>query len=372
MNILRSVLYKSLVKPYYKRNAGLLCFVYYIMFLAVASGVREYHYALIRGMLTSPSFLLIVLFMWLAYAIKCAQFIVTTLRQPEFSFLYMLSLVNAGTVYRLLLQVQLILFLPVLTYVIAILGVGYHEHWYTPSLIVLIFNVSVCVISAWWYLYLLRNHGAIPFEIRWKLPALLQRKYYTGFLFRYVLENCKALYLVIKIYNCLILYLMLDNRNPGGDQDLRMIVLFYSFGLLGHGVLIHRLKEMENTRMIFYRGLPVSTGRRLVEYGWFCFCLLIPEMITIISRTPAFLYYSEACFLVFFGYAILLLLNSLQLFNYTGLKDYLLAVAQILFAVIIAMISRQLYALSVLLFFIAIGIFFRRYYLFEPRPNNAL
>jgi hypothetical protein len=151
-----------------------------------------------------------------------------------------------------------------------------------------------------------------------------------------------------------------------------MMVLFYSFGLLGHGILIHRLKEMENTRMAFYRGLPVSAGRRLAEYGWFYFCLLLPEMITIISRTPAFLYYSEAGFLIFFGYGVLLLLNSLQLFNYTGLKDYLVAVAQILFAVIIAMISRQLYALSVLLFVIAISIFFRRYYLFEPLPNNAL
>ena len=159
---------------------------------------------------------------------------------------------------------------------------------------------------------------------------------------------------------------MLHNRNPVKDQDLRMVVLFFSVGMLGHGVLIHRLKEIENTRLTFYRGLPESLTRRFVQYGWFYFCLFIPEIITIASRTPAFLLYSEASFFVFFGYGILLLLNSLQLFNYTGWKDYFITTLQIFFAVIIGLIPNCLYELSVLFFLLSIIIFFRRYYLFEP------
>jgi hypothetical protein len=319
----------------------------------------------------NPSFLAVVLVAWLAYAIKCAQFIVLTLRNPAFSYLYLLSLAHTRKVYWLLLQMQLILYLPVLSYLLIILRVGYHEHWYAPSNLALLFSLSVCAVSAWWYLYLLRNRRTVSWGITWKLPSLLKRKYYTNFLISYVLENCKVLFLVIKIYNCITLYLMLNNRNPAEDQDLRLEALFFSVGMLGHGILIHRLKEMENTRMSFYRGLPISIGRRFAQYGWFYCCLFIPEILTIASRTPDCLYYSEACFFIFFGYGILLLLNSLQLFNYSGLRDYLKTVAQILFAVIIAMIPNRLYELSILFFLLSVILFFRRYYLFDPQQNNG-
>jgi hypothetical protein len=365
MNIQFAVLYSSFIKPFYRQHAALLCFFYYIMTLAVGN-LTEYHYSLIRGMMLNPSFLMAVMAAWLVYALKCAQFIVLTLRNPAFSYLYMLSLANARKVYWLLLLVQGILFLPVLSYAIIVLGVGYHEHWYAQSGSVLLFNVSVCALSAWWYLYLLRKPGVIPFGITWKLPSLLKRRHYESFLNRYILEKGKMLFLVIKGYNCATLYLMLDGRNPALHQDLRMEFLFFSIGILGHGVLIHRIKEMENTGMAFYRGLPVSLNRRFAQYGWFYFCLFIPEIATIISRTPASLSYTEAGFLLFFGYGILLLLNSLQLYNYSGLKDYLKTIAQIFFAVMIAMIVRQLYALSVLFFLLSVIIFYRRYYRFDP------
>ncbi|HEX6431864.1 MAG TPA: hypothetical protein VF008_29435 [Niastella sp.] len=257
-------------------------------------------------------------------------------------------------------------------YLVIILGVGYHEHWYAQSNGVLLFNLSLCALSAWWYLYLLRNPGAVPLGITWKMPSLLQRRHYVNFLIRYILENCKVLFLVIKIYNCATLYLMLNNRNPAQEQDVRMEVFFFSVGMLGHGVLIRRLKEMENASMAFYRGLPLSLNRRFAQYGWLYFCLFIPEIVTIILRTPASLDYSEAGFFIFFGYGILLLLNSLQLYNYSGLKDYLKTIAQIFFAVIIAMIVRQLYALSVLFFLLSVIIFYRRYYRFDPGQISAV
>ena len=165
---------------------------------------------------------------------------------------------------------------------------------------------------------------------------------------------------------------MLENRNPAKEEDLRMFVLFFSIGMLGHGVLIHRLKEVENNQLEFYRGLPISVGKRFGGYAWLYFCLFIPEIVTIATRTPAFLYYSEAFFFMFFGYGILLLLNSLQLYNYTGLKDYLKTVMQVFFAVIIAMVVRRLYELSFLFFTLAVVLFFIRYYRFEPRQKNDL
>jgi hypothetical protein len=67
--------------------------------------------------------------------------------------------------------------------------------------------------------------------------------------------------LAIKIYNFGILYLMVVNQTPF-EHDLSMILLFFSFGLLGHSVLIHHFRVMEETRLSFYRGLPVSLFSR--------------------------------------------------------------------------------------------------------------
>jgi len=375
MNIQRRVLFSSLVKPFYRQHAVLFCFFFYMMTLAVGRangvGLLEYHYSLIRGMLMNPPFLFAVLAAWLLYAVKCAQYIAGNLRKPAFSYLYLLSLENGRKVYWLLLQAQLVLFLPVFSYLIFILKVGYREHWNIQSTGILLFVLSVCAISAWWHFYLLRNPTAAHFRIRWKLPIQKER-YYVNFLFRFILEKSKVLFLIIKGYNCITLYLMLDGRNPARDQDLRMEALFFSIGILGHGVLIHRLKEMENNQLAFYRGLPVSLMRRFAQYSWFYFCLFIPELIIILFRTPSFLSYSESGFLIILGYGILLLLNSLQLYHYTGLMDYLKTIVQIFFAVIIAMIVRQLYTLSFLFLLLSVIIFFRRYYRFEPGQNIAL
>lgn len=376
MSIQRSLLFKSLVAPYYRQNAALLCFVYYIMTLGVGRangvGMLEYHYALIRGMLTAPSFLITVFALWLVYAVKCAQFVASSLHKPAFSYLYQLLLVDTKKVYRLLLQVQLMLFLPVLSYLVFVMGIGFHEHWYIPATLALLFNIVVCVAGAGWYLYLLKRPGAFPFQIKWKWPSILKRKYYVSFLLRYVLEKGKMLFLVTKLYNCAALYLMLAGRDPARHSDIRMMALFFSAGMLGHGILIHRLKEIENTGMSFYRSLPVSVSRRFAQYCLFYFCLFLPEIITIVARTPSCLQYEEAGFFIFFGFGILLLLNSLQLYNYPNLKSYLVNVTQLFFAVIIAMVSRQLYALSIIFFALAIILFFHRYYRFEPQQNPDL
>jgi hypothetical protein len=187
-------------------------------------GMLEYHYSLIRGMLTNAPFLLAVFGVWLAYALKCGQFVTSSLQKPAFSYLYQLSLVNKRKVYGLLLKVQLMLFLPVLSYLVAIMAIGYHEHWFMFANLALLFNVFVCIVSTGWYLYLIQRQGEFPFQIKWKLPSLLKRKSYTQFLLHYVIEKGKVQFLVTKLYNCATLYLMLAGRDPARHSDIRMMV----------------------------------------------------------------------------------------------------------------------------------------------------
>jgi hypothetical protein len=154
---------------------------------------------------------------------------------------------------------------------------------------------------------------------------------------------------------------MAGRNSPG--EDLRMVTLFFSFGVLGHGVLIHRIKEMENARLRFFRALPVSLGDRFMQYALFYFCIFLPDIVMIASLAPGHLYYSEAGFFIFLGYSILLLLNSLQLYHFKGMKEYLGVIVQVFLAIVIAVIPNRVHELSIGFFLLSVIIFFKRYYL---------
>ncbi len=62
MKAILHMMIKALVVPFYKDHAGMLIFVFFLMFGVVeASQVVNYHLALIHAMLSSGIFLLIVL-----------------------------------------------------------------------------------------------------------------------------------------------------------------------------------------------------------------------------------------------------------------------------------------------------------------------
>lgn len=368
MSITRTVLLKSLVKTFYRQNAGLLTFFLFMLLGAVGSaneaGLLEYHYALIRGMLINPGFLILVLLLWFLYAMKCKQFISQTLRTRGYSFLHTLSFMKTGKVFRLLLLVEALIYLPVLWYVLVIAGVGIHLHQYAQVVVVILFNLIVCLLSARWFLYLLHNPGTNRFAIRWKIPVLIRRKFYWTFFTRYLLNHRKALLLVIKLYNCGILYLMVS-RQLGEVYDLSMILLFYCFGMLGHGVIIHQFRDLEESRLSFYRGLPVSLAGRFIQYGCLYFILFIPEIITISRLTPAYLRPADALLFGFLGYGLLLLLNSLLFIKPFGKKQYLKIVVVIFFILFAGIVTGTMIWLTMLSFLFSVYLFFSRYYRYE-------
>ena len=79
---------KVIVGQFYQQHAGLLLFVFFIMFGIVEGSQLVYYYlSLIYGMLGSPVFLGIVFFIWVLYSFKCIQFTKTAMSLPQNSFL---------------------------------------------------------------------------------------------------------------------------------------------------------------------------------------------------------------------------------------------------------------------------------------------
>jgi hypothetical protein len=366
------ILNKSLVAPFYKQNAGLFAFFIFIMFGVVGRangvGLLEYHYSLIQAIMTNIPFLLFTLGAWFLYALKCAQFITDTLGKKEYTFLNILTLKKPVYTFWKMFVVQTMLLLPILLYVLISVWIGFLHSWWMHVIIILLFSLFLIFAGSWWNQHVLYRPGKQFLQMSRNLYPDSANSFYWLFLIRYIWNSRKTLFLVIKIVNCLVLYGLF--RDLSGDHpDLRMLILFYSFALLGHGVLIYIIRAMEESDLRFYRSLPFSLLHRFLQYALFYLVLFIPEILVVISLTPNHIPFGDAIFLVFFGYGIIQLLNSLLIIRFFKPSDYLKILSGIFLIIFISILTGIFQGLCVGLFFLSPYIFFRSYYRFEKKES---
>jgi len=370
----RALLHKALVRPYYKENAGLFLFIFILLFGVVAPSQQlNYHYHLILGMLNTPALFGLVMLVWYFYSEKCTRFILARLQSPELSFLDILNALPAGKIYRQLSRVYVGLFLPVYGYTLAVLGVAFYLGASGTMLLIALTLALLQGVQVRRILQRLRSPGRqhrIPRRLRFLSGK--RRAYgpsslpYWRIFIRYLVKEQKGLFLGIKLFNGSILYLLLhaQGQTPG-DYDLRMPILFYSIGLFGHGVLVYRLRALEETRLVFYRGLPISLPKRMLQYGLLYLVVLIPEMILISWLSPKLLHYVDAIEFVGWSYAVLLLLDSLLFVRPFPMKGYLKLLFCIFMIVYGGVLGGFFLLLTILTFLAATTLFFWSYYRYE-------
>ncbi len=369
MTISRSILVRSFVKPFYQRHAGLFVMVFVLMFGIVnildRAKFTDYHFFLIKGLLTNPFLFVLVLFLWLLYIKKTEQFTLNTLLSPEYSFLHILSVLEQKKLYYLMTGMQSLLLLPVLIYAAIIIPTGIYLHAYTGCLIIVIYLAAGILISARIYVTAILKPGK-PIRFGSILSLNLKSMPYWSFFIRFIAENKKLLFAGIKIYSCVILYEMIRNQTRI-VYDLRMILIFYSLGLLGHGLLIYQLREMEETRLSFYRTIPLSLLKRFMQYGMLYFILLIPEFVTIAALTPAYLHAGDAILFITFSFTLVLFLNSLLFIQIFRSKDYFKIILCVFFLIYFCVLSKTVGWFCFGLFLSSILIFVIGYYQFEKK-----
>ncbi len=327
-------------------------------------GLLEYHFTLIRAMLTDYKFLAFVLTAWLLYALKCEQFMAEKLQGKNYVFISLLNTKKTSFVFPRMLQVQLMFFLPVILYAVICIWIGITHQWYVHTLIVVLFILILSLAGAWRYDRMIRKNGIIRSLPLWKINSLVSKKFYARFVLQYIETRQKMLFLAIKLFSCLLLFGMLLNHSKE-EYDMSMFLLFYSFGLMGHGVLIYKIRQMEEFNLGFYRGLPVSLSSRLIQYATLCLILLIPEIIIITLMTPAHLDIVHALLMIFFGWGTLILLNSLLFIRLFKPFTYLKIISLFYLMVFIAVLTGLIIPFTICLFLFSVYLFSQNYYQFE-------
>lgn len=362
MNYPRSVLWKVLIRQYYRQNAGFFLFFFLFFFGIVAPSQQlAYHYAIILGILYTPALLVLVLFCWLLYAIKCIRWIIAAQQSPDHGFLHVLPLAGRMRAFRLLLEIQIILFLPIILYAITVVVIACIQTVWPVAVLIICFIVLICLISTSLFWYELFSPGRLT-RMHFLYGKTTRQKYtpYWSFLLHGLMTEHKALLAGIKLFGCGILYLLLKIQTPD-DYDIRMPFLVFSIALLGHGAPIYQTRRMEEEKLLFYRSMPVPLFNRLLQYMILYLVVFLPEIIIIGWLMPDHIRIKDALGFVLAGYSTLLLLNSCLFIGSLQRSDFVKLNVGIFGILYFGVLSDNLILLSGFFLLTAGGLFFRGY-----------
>jgi hypothetical protein len=322
MNTRPSVWTQILVKPFYREHAGFFLFVFLVFFGVVQPSAQLYfHYTLIRGILETPAFMILVAFAWALYALRVRRFILQTLQAPEALFL---SKANAGLPGPLTVQCAktgAALLGPVIGYAGIIIAVAITRKAPGKALEVAAYTALLIGAITWEMRRRLRYPGN-AISARSGKSGSGRMIPYGAILLRFLFIENKGVTGAVKVFSLGMLYFLLRIQTPE-DYDLRMPFLAFSLALFGHGILLFRCRQLETTRLLFYRSLPVSAIRRASQYALFGIILLAPEMILLGWLTPHPIQPADAAMFAAGGYGLLLTLNAILLARTLTAAEYL-------------------------------------------------
>lgn len=360
------IFYQSLVKPFYRENAGTFVFVFTMFFFVVGTvdgaGLLKYHYGLIKALLRIPVFLVAALLLWSFYARKCAVFITQLLQQPPYRFFSAFRNLPRRLQYALFAFTDFILLLPLIFYLVLVITEGFYLRHFTATMIVVTLLIACSTLLPAWHVYVL-NHleRSSHSKRRLKEPADNPTLFYSGILIRAVQQTQKLPWLGMKLYTGTVLYFTSTNNHLAPD-DLQLTFLLFSFGILASGVFINRLRRYEDQYLSFYRGLPVAVTKRFITYALCCGVLVLPEMVLLFFLSGRYINSSAAFFFGSYAFSTVLLLLSISFVKQMTFK-HLVAILLLLFFIgYFIMMASGIHLISPVFLLCALILFMTRYY----------
>ncbi len=367
MKAILHLMVKALVMPFYKNHAGLLFFVFFLMFGIVESTqIVFYHQSLIYGMLTSGIFLLIVLTIWLFYQLKSLHFLLKTSGEDSYLFLHHLAVMPSSQSFFCFFLISFLTFIPVFVYTIAIYALGIQHQFYISLAIVFLFQFALWLMNAWALNYTLRKKHIAA---RITLPTLTlpyqrtQLGIYAGYLFK----EEKSAVMLSKLFSLTLIYIIKETLEAG--DDFRIIGITWLFALLSHTYLINKLKVFEDQSLSWTRSLPISRAATFTTYFFLYALLMIPELLLLTGSIGKGLSIIQLLLLPAFSSAFLITIHS-YLFKPHRDPDKFVTYLFWLFMIFFMLVLSKMIWIAVAVFLLISFLSFKkRFYIYEPTED---
>ncbi|WP_147204768.1 hypothetical protein [Segetibacter aerophilus] len=276
-----AILQKVLVNYFFRVNAGLFMFAFFVLF-GLPYSVLAFHYSLITGVVQSQTFLALVMVVWLLYNIKCVDYISKQLKHQHQSFLFCLNCLPDKKNYLLQLYVQVQVYMPVLLYSIAIVAIALKQHHYLAAIEVILFNLMVLVLTPFLYLKVLQRKPLNYKGLAIPSLGLELRKPYFLYPLYFLLKDRKQMLLITKIFSLLLLYGFIQLYQPE-RADIRPVQLCLLITAAAHCAIVFEVRMFEDEYLQFSKNLPITLIGRFFKSIALYLILLLPEMVFLLK-----------------------------------------------------------------------------------------
>ncbi len=369
MNKTDHILSRAVAGPYYRQHGGFLLFGFFLLFGTQPSFIDavQFHYAIIKSILTSPGFFIIAASAWIIYALKTVHFFYSNLQKNAFQFLFLLNALPFKKRLASLLRLQISFFMPIWIYFIFVVFIAIKEGYYSGLLLVTLTLILLCVISVLFYNYSLKKGRFLLFSTISKAFFRPWPRNLFSFLIRFIFREQFFALAIIKTLSFFSLYALA--RLEANVYEDRILWLIYITTLVGHSMLIYKNHQFIESKLRFYRNLPLRPFQTLLTLFFIYFLLLLPELWALKAVAVNQHQLIDFTCIVATGPAMLLLMHCLL---YTGdmkMEGYL----QLLFGIWIVSIFFSLSANRWLLPLICMAmsciIFYMSYYRYEKNAE---
>ncbi len=363
MNVALRVMIKSLVTPFYKSHAGLLFFVFFIMFGIIESTqIKLYHESLIFGTLTSAIFLIVVLIVWLLYATKALHFLLKTSSEDSYLFLYNIATLPARQSFWYFFTLVFLTFVPVFIYTLAIYSIGIRNGFYNAVAIIFTFQLALWLMSAW-----ILNHSARtkhkPSFITLPSLSLPFQQTLLGMYVAYLFKEEKPAIFLSKVFSIALIYFVKETLEVG--DDFRILAITWLFAILSHTFLIQKIKVFEDQYLCWTRNLIIPRTQTFLIYVQLYSLLMIPEMLLLTGSIGKGLNVIQLILLPLLSSGFLLSIHS---YLYKSNRDpdrFITYLFWLFMGCFMLVMSNLIWLLTIALLVVSFILIWRRYYKYE-------
>src|SRR5215210_5556140 len=271
------ILQKVLVNYFYRANAGLFLFSFFILF-GLPHSPAAFHLSLITGIIQSPVFLAIVLLIWFLYNLKCIYYMLKQLHNTRQSFLFCFHNLSIKKNYLYMLYVHTLIYMPVLLYASVLVSLALQKQQYLCAVEVIFFNTIILTAFAFIYFKAIRNDDlfrqiiTLPgFNINLPRPLFLIPLYFLWI-------DRKQMLFVTKLFSLLLLYSFFRLYEPE-RYDIRPLQLCLLLICASHSAIVFEIRAFEEEYIAFNKNLPLTTVSRFIIMTAMYSCLLLPEFV---------------------------------------------------------------------------------------------
>lgn len=281
MTTASNVLRRVLANYFYKANAALFTFAFFVLF-GLPYSPLAFHLSIIKGIIASYQFLIVVLCIWFLYSLKCTDYIIKHIRDERQSFLFCLNCMSPLGLFLHMLYVQVLVYLPVLLYAAVVTVIAFMKHKFLFAIIIISCNLAITALAAFTYVYAIQRKRLINISLALPVSDLNFTTPFFLIPLYFLWLHRKQMLLITKTFSLFVLNLFIGLYQPE-QYDIRPLQLCLLLIAASHSAIIFQVRSFEEERLTFYRILPVGTFARFLKNLLMFTVLLVPELLLILK-----------------------------------------------------------------------------------------